>query len=125
LAGRAVRIVLNPDYRQGDMLSSIRCGLRAIPENCEAVLVALGDQPGITAELVDRVIECARLAEHRRARQYIHDANCRPPNRDNRYGPYRPNSWHVAGETQSVGTLAPICLHELGTPGHLMGMVTR
>ncbi len=52
LSGRPVRIVPNPDYRQTDMLSSVRCGLRALPPTCEAILVALGDQPAITAELV-------------------------------------------------------------------------
>jgi molybdenum cofactor cytidylyltransferase len=48
LAGRAVTFVSNPDS-QGDMLSSVRCGLRALPALCEAVLVVLGDHPGITS----------------------------------------------------------------------------
>jgi len=56
LAGRGVRIVVNEDYRAG-MLSSIRTGLRALPHACEAVLVALGDQPSITPGLVDRMLE--------------------------------------------------------------------
>ena len=55
LSGRAVRVVSNPDYRTG-MLSSVRCGLRALPEECEGILVALGDQPGIRPELVDQMI---------------------------------------------------------------------
>jgi molybdenum cofactor cytidylyltransferase len=38
------------------MLSSVRCGLRALPPDCEAVLVALGDQPSITADLVGRMV---------------------------------------------------------------------
>ncbi|MBI4551039.1 MAG: nucleotidyltransferase family protein, partial [Candidatus Latescibacteria bacterium] len=40
----------------GDMLSSVRCGLRATPPD-RPVLIALGDQPLITPELVDRLIE--------------------------------------------------------------------
>ncbi len=40
------------------MLASIRCGLAAMPADCRAVLVALGDQPAITAELIDAMIEC-------------------------------------------------------------------
>ena len=40
------------------MLASVRCGLAAMPAACRAVLVALGDQPAITAELVDAMIEC-------------------------------------------------------------------
>jgi molybdenum cofactor cytidylyltransferase len=38
------------------MLSSVRCGLRALPPDCEAVLIALGDQPSITADLVARIV---------------------------------------------------------------------
>jgi molybdenum cofactor cytidylyltransferase len=59
LAGRAVTFVSNPDP-QGDMLGSVRCGLRALPALCEAVLVVLGDQPGITSELVAALIRAFR-----------------------------------------------------------------
>lgn len=57
LAGRPVSVVTNRDYRAG-MLSSIRCGLRRLPGECDAVMVALGDQPTITGELVDEMIRC-------------------------------------------------------------------
>jgi molybdenum cofactor cytidylyltransferase len=56
LAGLRVQTAVNGDA-EGDMLSSVRCGLRALPEEGEAVVVALGDQPTITAELIDRMIE--------------------------------------------------------------------
>jgi len=56
LSGRPVSIVNNPDYESG-MLSSVRCGLRALPAECRAVLVALGDQPSITSKLVDRMLQ--------------------------------------------------------------------
>ena len=56
LSGRPVSIVYNPDYKS-DMLSSVRCGLRAISKQCKAVLVALGDQPSVTTKLVDRMLE--------------------------------------------------------------------
>lgn len=55
LDGRGVRLVSNPDP-EGQMLSSVRCGLAAAPEGCEAVLLALGDQPGIRREVVERLI---------------------------------------------------------------------
>jgi len=58
LEARSVRIVVNPDYEQTDMLASIRCGLATMPADYRAVLVALGDQPAITAELVDVMIDC-------------------------------------------------------------------
>ena len=52
LSGLAVSVVTNPDYDSG-MLSSVRCGIGALPPQCDAILVALGDQPAVTAELVD------------------------------------------------------------------------
>ncbi len=58
LGARPVRIVANPDYERTDMIASIRCGLAAMPAACRAVLVALSDQPAITAELVDTMIDC-------------------------------------------------------------------
>ena len=55
ISSRAVTVVNNPDYQKG-MLSSVRCGLGALPAECEKVLVALGDQPAITTELVNEMI---------------------------------------------------------------------
>jgi molybdenum cofactor cytidylyltransferase len=56
LSDKPVRIVNNPEYQSG-MLSSVRAGLRDISQECEAVLVALGDQPSIKTELIDRLIQ--------------------------------------------------------------------
>lgn len=61
LAGQRVTLVTNPDSG-GEMLSSVRCGLRALPPECDAVLVALGDQPTLTAELIGQVIDAFRAA---------------------------------------------------------------
>ena len=58
LNGRSVHIVANADYERTDMLASIRCGLAAMPAAWCAVLVALGDQPAIAAELIDAMIDC-------------------------------------------------------------------
>jgi molybdenum cofactor cytidylyltransferase len=55
LSGRRVSIAHNANYKSG-MLSSVRCGLESVSLECEAVLVALGDQPSITAELVDEMM---------------------------------------------------------------------
>jgi molybdenum cofactor cytidylyltransferase len=49
LSGRPVQIVSNPDFEKTEMLSSVRCGLQALPSDCAAILVAPGDQPAITA----------------------------------------------------------------------------
>lgn len=56
LSGRKVLIVENPDYEEG-MLSSVRAGIRSLPDECECVLVALGDQPAITSELIDELVK--------------------------------------------------------------------
>ena len=63
LAGRKVQFVFNPDP-QADMLRSVRCGLRVLPEDCEAVLVVLGDQPGVTSDLIDALIQKFRAGQH-------------------------------------------------------------
>lgn len=55
ISGRCVSVVTNHNYRDA-MLSSVRCGLHALPR-CEAVLVALGDQPSITSGLVDEMVQ--------------------------------------------------------------------
>jgi molybdenum cofactor cytidylyltransferase len=56
LAGRPVIFVENPDPK-GDMLSSVRAGIRALPGNSEILLVAPGDQPAITPLLIREMLE--------------------------------------------------------------------
>jgi molybdenum cofactor cytidylyltransferase len=56
MAGRRVHFVTNPDA-EGEMLSSVRCGLTAVPPQCAAALVALGDQPSITANVVAELVQ--------------------------------------------------------------------
>ena len=55
LGNRRVHVVVNEAYQQG-MLSSIKCGVRAIPADCDALLLALGDQPQIEKAVVKEVI---------------------------------------------------------------------
>jgi len=64
LSGRTVSIVNNPNYKSG-MLSSVRCGLSALPQQCQVVLVALGDQPSITANLIDQMLQAFATTEKR------------------------------------------------------------
>ncbi len=59
LQGQAVRIVFNPGYADGEMLRSLQVGLQALPEDVEAALVVLGDQPQIEAGVV-RAVATAR-----------------------------------------------------------------
>jgi molybdenum cofactor cytidylyltransferase len=62
LSGRAVTIVNNPNYESG-MLSSVRCGLRSLPEECRAVMVVLGDQPSITTKLINNMVQSFAATE--------------------------------------------------------------
>jgi len=61
LAGRRVRFVTNP-HAEGEMLTSVRCGLAEMPEGCEGVLVVLGDQPAITADVVATLVRAFEAA---------------------------------------------------------------
>jgi molybdenum cofactor cytidylyltransferase len=60
LAAYPVRIVVNP-APEGDMLSSVQCGVRAIPAD-RAILIALGDQPLLSSGVVDRLINAYHRA---------------------------------------------------------------
>ncbi len=64
LSSRPVSIVNNSNYKSG-MLSSVRCGLRELPQQCQAVLVALGDQPSINTELIDQMLRAFAATEKR------------------------------------------------------------
>lgn len=56
LAGCAVRLVHNPDYGAG-MSTSLRAGLRALPEGLDAVIVMLTDMPWVSARHLDALID--------------------------------------------------------------------
>lgn len=49
-AGLKVKHCFNEDYKEG-MLTSVRCGIAALPKDAEAVLIYPGDQPGIPPEV--------------------------------------------------------------------------
>lgn len=49
------RIVINPDFAEG-MSTSIQAGLRALPADAPAVLIALGDQPFVSPTTYDALI---------------------------------------------------------------------
>lgn len=62
LSGKPISIIHNPEYKSG-MLSSVRAGLRDIPQECRGVLTVLGDQPSLTTELIDQMIQSFSLTE--------------------------------------------------------------
>lgn len=51
-----VKMVHNAEYKRG-MLSSVQAGFKALPEETEAALILLGDQPSIPSVILDEVIE--------------------------------------------------------------------
>ena len=55
LAGLDVGFVENPDYADG-LSSSLKAGLAAVPESADGAIVCLGDMPGVSTDLVDRLI---------------------------------------------------------------------
>jgi molybdenum cofactor cytidylyltransferase len=56
LAGLEVTLVANPDYATG-LASSLKAGIRALPEPCAGALILLGDMPRIMPEDLDRLID--------------------------------------------------------------------
>lgn len=56
LGDRPVKFCHNTEHEQG-MFSSVICGLRALPPDAGAVLIYLGDQPGISPAVTNAVIE--------------------------------------------------------------------
>lgn len=55
LTGKDVTIVINGEYKTGQS-SSIKAGLRALPEQTGAVLFMLGDQPLVTPETINLIV---------------------------------------------------------------------
>jgi len=64
LAGLPARWVENREVHEG-MASSIRAGIAALPPEADAVVIALGDQPLIDAEVIRRVVAAWRRAPAR------------------------------------------------------------
>lgn len=56
LEGKPVVYAHNPDYAAGEMLSSVQVGLGALGAKVEAALLVLGDQPGIEAATVRKLL---------------------------------------------------------------------
>lgn len=64
LAGLNVQFVNNPEFAKG-LSASLRHGLNALPEDCDGALVLLGDMPGVSAALIDRLIAAFDPGESR------------------------------------------------------------
>jgi molybdenum cofactor cytidylyltransferase len=62
LRNSKVKHCYNDNYREG-MLSSVKCGFRNLPPDFDAVLIFQGDQPFISSETINVVIEAYRSSE--------------------------------------------------------------
>jgi len=77
LNGYAVTFAQNDQYPEG-MLTSIRSGLAALPDDLEAFLVVLGDQPSLTSAIIDFLIDGFRASEKGIVVPYINDDSGHP-----------------------------------------------
>ena len=80
-----VHFCYNNEHEKG-MLTSVICGIRALPPEALCVLIFLGDQPGISPAVTDRVIEAYNeelfgivipVHEHRRGHPLLVDMKYR------------------------------------------------
>jgi molybdenum cofactor cytidylyltransferase len=55
LGGRPVRYVHAADYAEG-LSASLKTGIAAVPEECAAAVVCLGDMPLVTGRMIDRLL---------------------------------------------------------------------
>ncbi len=60
-----VRRIYNEDFVNGEMLSSLQCGLRAMSEQVQAALIGLGDQPQVQERIVRCVCKAYRESQPR------------------------------------------------------------
>ncbi len=51
-----VSTIFNPDYSDGEMLSSLKVAIRSLPNNREAILVVLADQPMVDSGTIDQIL---------------------------------------------------------------------
>lgn len=121
-----VRYIQNGDYAVGEMLSSLQCGLRKMPDQAQAALIGLGDQPQIQEGSIHLICEA-----YRRSRSLL----VVPSFRMKRGHPWlvarslwkdilelkaseTPRDFlnHYADEIQYVGVETPTILADLDTP---------
>ena len=55
LAGKPVRFIHAADYAEG-LAASLKAGIAAVPEDCAAAVVCLGDMPLVTGRMIDRLV---------------------------------------------------------------------
>ena len=64
LSGLVVEIVENQAFANG-LSTSLKCGLRNVPADCDAAVILLGDMPFVRPALIDALIEAFDPANRR------------------------------------------------------------
>jgi molybdenum cofactor cytidylyltransferase len=64
LSDLKIDIVNNPDFSKG-LSSSLRCGINALPEDCDGAVILLGDMPVVSPALIDKLIAAFNPREGR------------------------------------------------------------
>lgn len=59
-----VQVVHNKAYQSGEMLSSLKVGLQAMPAATTAALMVLGDQPGIQPKVINKILLAYAESQH-------------------------------------------------------------
>ena len=55
-----LRLIFNPDFAAGEMLSSLQAGIASLDERSEAALIVLGDQPQMEARVIRSILHTYR-----------------------------------------------------------------
>jgi molybdenum cofactor cytidylyltransferase len=55
LADLRVKFTNNRDFSKG-LSESLKCGIRSLPDDCDAALILLGDMPDVSTALIDKLI---------------------------------------------------------------------
>ena len=56
LENKKITTIVNKEYLKGQS-SSLQLGISALPEDCDAALIMLGDMPNINSRLINQLIE--------------------------------------------------------------------
>ncbi len=129
IGSRAVRIAHNEGYEEG-MFSSVLRGLDEVSQDADAILMALGDQPGLSPEIIDRIIDafaasdkslavptCHHEGRQRRGHPVVIDAKYVPEIRGLRGGQgLRELFVRHADDTEFVPFDTPLVVDDLDTP---------
>ena len=57
LAHLPVKVVVNPEFAQGEMLSSVQTGIRSLSPDIAACLIVMGDQPTLEGRVIGRLLD--------------------------------------------------------------------